>query len=156
MKEQTRLRLNSLSNRYAKRLAATSSEGDDAVARAKRFLDGFVQVRSNVLLVVMKEIGDELARGGHGFRVDLDADGIRPNIELHLRIKGALPDSKNVIRLFARTDGPQRVCEVIAELELRRSPMELTRFQQLEEMTPEVVEKMFVDAIEQVFACNGG
>jgi hypothetical protein len=34
--------------------------------------------------------------------------------------------------------------------------LELTRFQQIEEITPEVIEQIFVDAIEHIFACNGG
>jgi hypothetical protein len=45
---------------------------------------------------------------------------------------------------------------VIAEAEMECNLMDLTRFHQIEEITPEGVEQMFVDAIEHVFACNGG
>ncbi len=44
----------------------------------------------------------------------------------------------------------------VAEVEMERNLMELTRFHQIEEITPEVVDQMLVDAIERVFSCNGG
>jgi hypothetical protein len=36
-----------------------------------------------------------------------------------------------------------------AEVEVDRNLMELTRFHQIEEITPEVVERMFVNAVER-------
>jgi hypothetical protein len=41
---------------------------------------------------------------------------------------------------------------VIAELELKRSPFELTRFESAEEITRDVAEQLTVDAVEQMFA----
>jgi hypothetical protein len=39
---------------------------------------------------------------------------------------------------------------------MERNPMDLTQFLQVDELTAKVVEQMLVDAVEQVFACNGG
>ena len=80
---------------------------------------------------------------------------LQMSIELHLIITGAARASAKVIRLFSLKEIGRRP-EVVAEVEMERNPMELTRFLQIGEITPEVLEQMFVDAIEQVFACNGG
>ncbi|MFS8065167.1 MAG: hypothetical protein ACMG6S_02225, partial [Byssovorax sp.] len=79
--------------------------------------------------------------------------GARPSIELHLVITGARRGSKNLIRFFASKD-VERGPEIIAEVEMVRSPMELTRFQEIDALTPEVAEQLLLDAIEQVFASN--
>ncbi len=62
--------------------------------------------------------------------------------------------SKNLIRFFFSNHG-EKGPEIIAEVEMVRSPMELTRFQEIEALTTEVVEQLLLDAIEQIFASNG-
>ena len=69
-------------------------------------------------------------------------------------ITGARREGASVIRFFLANHGGRP--EVIAEVELSRNPMELTRYREIEGMTAAVVEQLLVDAVEHVFACNGG
>lgn len=155
MKEQTRIRLATITERHARRLSEAGDAGGLAAARRAEFLRGFERACAEVLRPAMEAIGAELTRAGHAYRVEQGATGERVSIELHLLITGAPRSTDKVIRLFS-SRGPEQRPEVVAEVEMERNPMELTRFLQIEEITPEVVEQMLVDAIEQVFACNGG
>jgi hypothetical protein len=155
MREQTRIRMEIITARYAKRLPQPGSQAELEAARRANFLRDFERNRAEVLCPAMEALGAELARAGHGYRVELDDTGERLCVDFHLLITAAPSKERKVIRLFTGVDREGR-SEVIAEVEMERNLMELTRFHQIEEMTPEVVEQMLVDAIEQVFACNGG
>lgn len=154
MKEQTQLRLATITARHAKRLAESGTDASAAAARARAFFEGFERIRAEILRPAMTEIGAQLSAAGHGYRIEERVEGDRPLIELHLLILGARRGSKNLIRLFAWRDSEGRP-EIIAEVEMVRTPMELTRYQEIEALTREVAEQMLVEAIEQVFASNG-
>ena len=155
MREQTKIRMEMITARYAKRLTEAGNAGELVAARHAEFLRGFERVRAEVLRPAMETIGAELARAGHGYRVELDDVGERLCVDFHLVITAAPSAARKVIRLFTGVDKDGR-SEVVAEVEMERNLMELTRFHQIEEITPEVVDQMLVDAIEHVFACNGG
>ncbi len=155
MKEQTQIRMEMITARYAKRLSEAGNAGELVAARQAEFLRGFERLRAEVLRPAMEAIGAELVRAGHGYRVDLSDTSAQATIELYLVLTGAPSRSDKVIRLFC-LKGTVARSEVVAEVEMERNPMELTRFLQIAEITVEVVEQMLVDAIEQVFACNGG
>jgi hypothetical protein len=153
MNEQTRIRLSIITARHAKHLAEAGIDAEALASRELAFLQGFERARGEILRPAMIEIGAQLERAGHGYRIAEDAGGARPSLELHLVITGARRGSKNLIRFFASRD-VERGPEIIAEVEMVRSPMELTRFQEIDALTPEVVEQLLLDAIEQVFASN--
>ena len=154
MNEQTKIRLSIITSRHAKRLAEAGIDAAALASRELAFRQGFERARAEVLRPAMIEIGGQLERAGHGYRVAEEAEGARPFLELHLVIIGARRGSKNLIRFFFSKDG-ERGPEIIAEVEMVRSPMELTRFQEIEALTPEVAEQLLLDAIEQIFASNG-
>jgi len=155
MKEQTKIRMEMITSRFAKRLTEAGNAGELVAARKAEFMRGFERVRAEVLRPAMEAIGAELIRAGHGYRIALGDAPEQISIELHLIITGAPRASAKVIRLFS-LKGTEGRPEVVAEVEMERNPMELTRFLEIDEITTEVVEQMLVDAIEQVFACNGG
>jgi hypothetical protein len=157
--DQTRIRLAIIEAKYGKRGARAASEAELARERASRFDEDFRRLRDEVLAPILEEIGAALTAAGHGHRVELDAGEHRPSVELHLlleqaRARDAESGSTGVIRLFTLT-GEARGCEIIAEVQLKRTLVELTRFQDTAALTPEVVEQMVVDAVEQVFAYHG-
>lgn len=154
MKEQTQIRLATITARHAKRLAESGVDASAAAARERAFFNEFDRLRVEILRPAMVEIGAQLEGAGHGYRIDERVESGRPLIELHLLILGAHRGSKNLIRLFAWRDSEGRQ-EIVAEVEMVRSPMELTRYQEIEALTREVAEQMLVEAIEQVFASNG-
>jgi hypothetical protein len=155
MKEQTKIRMDIITSRYARRVTEAGSVGELVAARHAEFLRGFGRVRAEVLRPAMEAIGGELTRAGHGYRVEDDDAVERLCVGFHLVITAAPSSARKVIRLFTGVDKEGR-SEVVAEVEMEGNLMELTRFHQVEEITPDVVEQMFVDAIEHVFACNGG
>ena len=154
MKEQTQIRLATITARHAKRLAESGIDASAASARERAFFNEFDRLRAEILRPAMVEIGAQLEAAGHGYRIEERVESGRPLIELHLLILGAHRGSKNLIRLFAWKDSEGRP-EIVAEVEMVRSPMELTRYQEIEALTREVAEQMLVEAIEQVFASNG-
>jgi hypothetical protein len=155
MKEQTKIRLGMITGRYARRLGASGTVEDVAAARHAEFLRGFERIRADVLLPAMEAIGTELARAGHGYRVEIEDAGERLCVDFHLEVTAAPSSAPKVIRLFTGVDRGGR-SQVVAEVEREGGEMELTRFYRIEEITPEVVEQMLVDAVEHVFACDGG
>lgn len=155
MKEQTKIRMDIITSRYARRVTEAGNVGELVAARHAEFLRRFERVRAEVLRPAMDAIGGELTRAGHGYRVEVDDAGERLCVDFHLVITAAPSSTRKVIRLFTGVDKEGR-SEVVAEVEMEGNLMELTRFHQIEEITPDVVEQMFVDAIEHVFACNGG
>lgn len=151
MNEQTRIRLAIIEAKYGKHGTRTLSKAELSAERASRFDEEFRRARAEVLAPVLEEIGAALTAAGHGHRVEIDAGEQRPSIELHLLLGDAPSASTGVIRLFSRTTETFG-SEIIAEVQLKRTLVELTRFHQASALTREVVEQMVVDAVEQVFA----
>ena len=156
MNEQNRLRLNRIATRHAKRTAQGGSETESELEshRDAAFLSAFACVRDEVLRPVMAEVGVQLKAAGYGFRISPGGAEGSPSIDFHILIADR-GDSKDTIRFFARKDA-ERGWQVIGELELKRSPVELTRFEDTEQITHDVVEQLVVDAVEQMFASVPG
>lgn len=156
VKDQTRIRLQIIEARYGGARSGREPSAEELAAdRARQFCDGFRRVREGVLIPILEDIGSALVASGHGHRVDVDVGEKRPSLEWHLLLKNARAGATNVIRMFPRL-GQDLGWEIIAEVQLVRTAIELTRFQKIDEITPEVAEQMIVDAVEQVFACNAG
>jgi hypothetical protein len=149
--EQTKARLAIIEAKFGKQGARAASKGEPDADRASLFNEDFRRVRTEVLAPILEEIGAALSASGHGHRVELDAGKQVPSIELHLILGDAASGSTGVIRFFTRTRAPQ-AHQIIAEVQLKSTLVELTRFQEASAMTSEVVEQMVVDAVEQVFA----
>jgi hypothetical protein len=155
MNEQTRIRLGIITARYGARLegAARAAEAEAAERRAV-FLRDFDRIREAVLRPAMLDIGNELAdSAGHQYEIVVDSAEKLPSVALHLLLRGARADAKNVVRIFV-SGRKDRGDEVIADVAVVGRPVELTRFQRTEALTREVVEYMLVDAVEQIFAGN--
>lgn len=151
MKEHSKVRLSQITARYARRQGAVA-EAEAAAAAEARFLSEFVRVRAEVLRPILEEVVAQLAEAGHRCRIEEGSSEGAPHIELHVLLEGRA-GLKNVIRFVVR-QSEGRGTEVIAEIELRRSPVELARYQGLEALTREVVEQLLVDAVEQLFIAN--
>ncbi len=147
MNEQTRIRLGIIEARYGKRAGRAASETELAAERALRFDEEFRRAREAVVAPILGEIGAALSASGHGHRVAVDEAATQPSVELYLSPRGVPSGERSVIRLFARAGS-----EIIAEVELGRTVIELTRFHEASAMSAEVVEQMIVDAVEQLFA----
>ena len=65
MKEQTKIRMEMITARFAKRLTTQENAGELVAARHAEFLRGFERVRAEVLRPAMEAIGAELVRAGH-------------------------------------------------------------------------------------------
>jgi hypothetical protein len=155
VKEQTKIRLDTITRRYARRMNEAGRGEDLATARHAAFQRGFERARKDVLRPAMCAIGVELTRSGHSYTVeDIDTDA-QLSIDFRISLSGSPAAATGIIRLFSPASSTARP-EVIAELELNRNPMELTRYFDISDFTTDVVEQMLVDAIEQLFACNGG
>jgi hypothetical protein len=150
MNEQNRMRLQRITTRHANRVAQNRSEAEGDAA----FLAGFARVRAEVLQPVMEDVGAQLRAAGYDFQIGLGGDERSPAIDFHLVIPGR-GDSKDTIRFFAKKY-PGRGWQVIGEIELKRSPVEITRFEAAEQITPDIAEQLVVDAVEQVFASTDG
>lgn len=150
--EHTRIRLAIIQRKYGNRLSQ-SAGGAGGPDRRRRFNDDFRRILADVVAPSFEAIGKELASSGHAYRIEHDAGEQTPSIELHLLLRGVPEDANNLIRLFSRGDA-EGDGEVIAEVNVRQTLTELTRFRVLSRITQEVVEQMSVDAIEHIFACN--
>lgn len=146
MNEQTRIRLGLITKRYEGRLQQARDPDAD-------WLAAFEVACQRVVRPAMAEVGAELTGAGHSTQIDVgDIDG-SPSLDWTLEPRSA-PDARRMVRLFARHD-EQKGWEVLAEVWLSGTPCELTRFKSPSELTPEVVERLLVDAVEQVFAAAG-
>ncbi len=145
MNEQTRIRLAIIEAKYGKR--GSRDDGGDPQG-PRRFAEDFRRARAEVLAPILEEIGAALTAAGHGHRVDIDGGATQPSVELHVLLGERECEPSGIIRLFARGQ------EIIAEVQLGRTEVELTRFHEVSALTPDVVEQMVVDAVEQVFACH--
>ena len=151
MNDQTRIRVALIETKYGKRGARAGTEAELTAERARRFDEDFKRARAEILAPTLGEIGAALTEAGHGHRVEIDAGEHRPSIELYLLLGDNASVSAGVIRLFSRTTEAYG-SEIIAEVQLKRTLVELTRFHEASALTREVVEQMVVDAVEQVFA----
>lgn len=143
MNDQTKIRLQLVMDRFGKKLAAQQTGESEWVA-------AYQEACAKVLRPAMKDIGEMLARAGHPCEVRLDAEPDLRSIDLVVKPGGPAMEERWV-RFFAHED-EQRGWQVIAEVWLSGSPPELTRFEHPRELTPEVVEQVLVDGIEQIFA----
>ncbi len=150
--EHARVRLAIIQKKYGSRLDQGRS-GSDLPDRRERFNGDFRRILADILVPVFEAIGDELASSGHACRIARDAGEQTPSIELHVLLRGVPADANNLIRLFSSADA-EGDGEVIAEVNVRQTLTELTRFRALSRITQEVAEQMCVDAIEHIFACN--
>ncbi len=146
MNEQNKERLGQLTKRLANRQAQGKGETEGDAA----FLAEFGRIRDEVLHPVMEEVGAQLRAAGYDSKVVSRDAGASPAIDFHIAIPGR-GDSKDTIRFFARKDS-LRGWQVIAEIELKRSPMELARFDVDDPITRDIAEQLLVDATEQMFA----
>ena len=157
MNDQNRLRLGRIAARHASRPApkptAPEPPPEEEDERAAVFLAAFARVRDGVLRPTMAEVGLQLKAAGYPFRIDPGGDERSPSIDFHV-ILADRRDSKDTIRFLARKDAAQG-WQVIGELELKGSPVELTRFETTDEITHDVVQQLVVDAVEQMFASTG-
>jgi hypothetical protein len=157
MDDQNRLRLDRIAARHARR-TTPAQNGTDLETQAETatdapFLEAFARARDDVLRPVMAEVGLQLKSAGYGFRISPGGEEGSPSVDLHILIPER-GDSKDTIRFFAQKDA-ERGWQVIAELELKRTPFELTRFESTLEITRDVAEQLIVQAIEQMFASTG-
>jgi hypothetical protein len=150
MNEQNRLRLDRIATRHAKRAVQGRTETPIKTEVDTGFLAAFGRVRDEVLQPVMAEVGLELKAAGHRFRISPGGEAASPAVDFHILLPEPR-DSKDTIRFLARKDA-ERGWQVIAELELKGSPVEITRFESAEEITRDVAEQLVVDATEQMFA----
>ncbi|WP_437479760.1 hypothetical protein WME75_34230 [Sorangium sp. So ce1014] len=150
--EHARVRLAIIQKKYGSRLDQGRS-GSDLPDRRERFNGDFRRILADILVPAFEAIGDELASSGHACRIERDVGEQTPSIELHVLLRGVPADANNLIRLFSSADA-EGDGEVIAEVNVRQTLTELTRFRALSRITQEVAEQMCVDAIEHIFACN--
>lgn len=150
--EHTRIRLAIIQKKYGNRLTQ-SAGGADQPDRRKRFNEDFRRILADVIVPTLEAIGDELASSGHAYQLLHDVGEQTPSVEFHLLLRGVPADANNLIRIFSSAEA-EGDGEVIAEVNVRQTLTELTRFRVLSRITREVVEQMCVDAIEHIFACN--
>ena len=143
MNEQTRIRLGIIASRYNRRVGVRADTEQD-------WLADFDTLCAGVLRTAMTEIGNVLACEGHSCEVRLGTDPEVRGIDWVIEPRG-LPEARRMIRLFARKD-ERKGWEVLAEIWFSGTPCELTRFGHPKEVTAEVAEHLFVDAVEQVLA----
>src|SRR6185437_9168481 len=143
MKDLNRLRLERMIVRHERHLTERA-ELDAATARRARFLAETEEILTADVLPVIEEIGQELARAGHGYRVERGP----AKLDLYLSIQGRT-GSKDLIQFFVHEDA-QRGCELIVELCLKRSGVQKARYQHPSELTRDVAEQLLVDTIEQI------
>ena len=149
MDEVSRLRIRRMAERWDRRraelgVAAASLEAE----RAEAFVRELARVREAVLRPVLDAVAEELRRAGHDLRVEAGDDP--PRLDVFVLVRGR-SGSKDQIQLEIRDDRV-RGRELVAELVLKRSPVELARWAWPGEITPEVAERLFVDALEALFA----
>lgn len=149
MDEVSRLRIRRMTERWDRRRAELGAAAASLEAeRAAAFVREVIRVRDEVLRPVLDAVADELRRAGHDLRVEPCDDP--PRLDVHVLVRGR-SGSKDRIQLEVRDDRV-RGRELIAELVLKRSPVELARFAWPGDLTTEVAERLFVDALEALFA----
>ncbi len=157
MKEQTRLQLSRITARYERQRIALGDAEREAEKEAAFFAE-VSQIYASVLRPIIEEIGAELRLAGHDYRiedapaVDDDSSAARsPRLHLHLLVRGRT-GSKDLIQFLVRNRGGGEGLELIAELVLKRSPVELAHYGTPSDLTADVAEHLLVEAIEQLLA----
>jgi hypothetical protein len=146
MNEQNRLRLERMMARYARRGADRGAPDEAAFVRA------FEEFRSNVLAPQLEQIAAELKKAGHESRILIDQAPERPRIELALGLRDAKA-SVNVVG-FSVIHWPDNPPQILAYLETNPPPFDIERFGSIEEITPDRLEQLLLDAIEHIIAVN--
>jgi hypothetical protein len=154
MDEQNRLRLARIADRHAKRSAEGPRVRSDPTRESRpsaeeEFRAAFVQAREDLLRPAMSAVAEELALAGYKSRITPGGTQARPAIDLHVELPDAR--SKDVVRFFPFLD-PERGWQIVAELELKGKPFELSRFARFDELRRDVLEHVIIDAIEQMFS----
>ncbi len=146
MKEQNRLRLERLTRRYERRILERAAPGE------AEFVAEFHALCDRLLRPRMEEVAVELRKAGHQSRVVLDEGPERPSIELALGLRRGKA-SRNVVG-FSVLRWTGYPLQILAYLETNPPPFDLERFASAEEITPDYVEQLLVDAVEQILAAN--
>jgi hypothetical protein len=145
VREHSKHRLALITKRYAAR------QGERRVDDRRAFDDAFRAARDAVIRPVLEEIAGELGRAGHAPRIVCDAAHETPSIELILGIaglSGASSEDRVVFSVIKRRESP----EILAYLVVHPPPMDIVRFASADELTPDQVEQLVVDAVEHIFA----
>lgn len=151
MNDENRGRLQRMVARYERQRAALGvGDAERDAEKAAAFFAELTRVFTAVLRPIIAEIGEELRRAGHDYRVEEQAADGSPRLDLFLLVRGR-SGSMDRIQFLVREE-PGRGRELIVELVLKRSPVELVRFQWPSELTREVGEHVLVSGIEQLFA----
>ncbi len=146
MNEQNRLRIERLTSRYADRLRGRALPGEE------EFLRAFAELRERVLRPPLEEIAEQLRRAGHAPKVVTSDDPLLPGIELELGLVHASA-SRNAVG-FAVIRWPSYPPQVLAYLEVNPPRFDLSRFARPDDLRPDQVEQLLVDAVEHVITCN--
>jgi hypothetical protein len=143
VREHSKHRLALITKRYAAR------QDEKRVGDRRAFDDAFRAARDAVIRPVLEEIAAELGRAGHAPRVACDAAHETPSIELVLGVAGAHGSEDRVVfSVIKRRESP----EILAYLVVHPPPMDIVRFASADELTPDQVEQLVVDAVEHIFA----
>jgi len=144
MNEQNRLRLERIAQRYDRRVSERDAPEESA------FVAAFEQLCDRLLRPKMEEVAAELRRAGHESRVVVDAE--RQAIELVLGLRRG-KGSRNVVG-FCVLRWTGYPLQILAYLEISPPPFDIERFAAADEIAPERVEQLLVDAVEQILSVN--
>lgn len=146
MNEQNRLRIERLTARYADRIKARAPTDEEV------FLRAFEDLTEKVIRPTLNDMATELRRAGHSPSIVATGDARTPGIELRLGLLHASATSNAVG--FAVIRWVNYPLQILAYLEVNPPRFDLTRFASPEDVRPEQVEQIVVDAIEHVITCN--
>ena len=146
MNEHNRLRVERLAARYDQRTRATLAP-DEA-----DFLGAFAALAARVLRPQMEEVAALLREAGHQSRILIDEGHSKPSIELALGLRGGT-GSRNVVG-FSVIRWSGYPLQILAYLEISPPPFDLERFTRADDIHPDHVEQLLVDAVEQMLSVN--
>jgi hypothetical protein len=146
VKEHNRLRIERLTARYEQRLREQPPPED------ADFMAAFTELRARELGPRMEELAAELRKAGHQSRVALDEGPDRPSIELALGLRRGR-GTRNVVG-FSVIRWSGHPLQILAYLEISPPPFDIERFAHAGDITPERIEQILVDAVEQILAVN--
>lgn len=146
MNEQNRLRIERLAARYAERLQSRAMPGEE------EFLRAFAELRERVLRPPLEELASALRRAGHAPRLVVSDDALTPGIELELGLVQATA-TRNAVG-FSVIRWVSYPLQILAYLEVNPPRFDLSRFARPEDVRPDQVEQIVVDAAEHVITCN--